>query len=99
MLPAQNPPRPTQLPVQPIANPNNKTTQATYNIDLQTFPTYLISSVPFQGVQLRLGRDLSQNISPITSEEEPETNPNPRVEDNSLDKDNISVLIEQPQKE
>jgi hypothetical protein len=34
LLPTQNPPRPTQLLVQPVANPNNKTTQAAYNIDL-----------------------------------------------------------------
>ena len=53
---AQNPTRPTQLLVQPIANPNNKTAQDEYNVDLQTyptFPTYLISTIPFQGVQLR----------------------------------------------
>ena len=93
LLPAQNPPRPNQLPVKPVANPNNKTTQAAYNIDPHTFPTYFISTVPFQGLQLRSGQDLSQNMSPITIEEEPETNTNPRIEDNVLNKDNIHVLI------
>lgn len=43
--------------------------------------------------------DLSQNMSPITIEEEQETNPNPRIEDNVLNKDNIPILTEQPQKE
>ena len=38
-------------------------------------------------------------MSPITIEEEPETSPNPRIEDNVLNKDNIHVLTEQPQKE
>ena len=74
LLPPQNPTRPTQLPVQPVANPNNKTVQVAYNVDLQTYPTfltYLISTIPFQGVQLRSGRDLSQNNPPITIEEEP----------------------------
>ena len=99
LLPAHNPPRPTQLPVRLVANPNNKTTWATYNIDVQKFPKYLISTVPFQGVQLGSRRDLSQKISPITIEEEPKPNPNPSIEDNALNKDNIYVLTEQPPKE
>ena len=52
-LPAQNTTRPTQLLVQPVANPNNKTVQEAYNVDLQTYPTYptyLISTIPLQGV-------------------------------------------------
>jgi hypothetical protein len=34
LLPPQNPTRPTQLPVQPVVNLNNKTVQAAYNVDL-----------------------------------------------------------------
>ena len=77
LLPPQNPTRPTQLPVQHVGNPNNKNILVAYNVDLQTyptFPTYLISTIPFQGVQLRSGRYLSQNNPPITIEEEPELN-------------------------
>jgi hypothetical protein len=51
---------------------------------------------PFSRSTTRSGRDLSQNMSPITIEEEPKTNANPRIEDNVLNKDNILVLIEQP---
>jgi hypothetical protein len=34
----QPPPRPTQLPAQPISNPNNKVAQPAYNVELQNFP-------------------------------------------------------------
>ena len=82
LLPPQNPTRPTQLPVQPVAKTNNKIVQAAYNVDLQTYPTlptYLISTIPLQGVQLRPGRDLSQNKPPITIQEEPELNSNVNI--------------------
>ena len=101
LLPAQNPTRPAQLPVQPVANPNNKTVHDAYNVDLQTyptFPTYLISTVPFQGVQLRSGKDLSQNNPPVTIEEEPELNPNPNIVDDAANEDNVVVLTKQIQK-
>ena len=57
-LQLQNPPRTTQLPAQPIANPNNRVAQPAYNAELQTYPTYLISTLPVQEVQLRSGRTL-----------------------------------------
>ena len=101
LLSTQNPTRPTQLPVQPVANPNNKIVQAAYNVDLQTyptFPTYLISTIPFQGVQLRLGRDLSQNNPPITIGEEPELNSNIKIVNKVAKEDSIVVLTEQTQK-
>lgn len=101
LLPPQNTTRPTQLLVQPVANPNNKTVQAAYNIDLQTYPaypTYLISTIPLQSVQLRLGRDLSQNKSPITIEEEPELNSNEKIVDEATNENNAAALKEQTQK-
>jgi hypothetical protein len=39
-------PRPTLLLAQPIPNPNNKPTQPLHNVDMQAFPTYVISHVP-----------------------------------------------------
>ena len=51
-----NPPRPTLLHAQPIPNPNNKPTQALNSIELQTLPSYLISTVPVHEIQLRSGR-------------------------------------------
>ena len=100
LLPPQNRTRPTQLLVQPVANPNNKSVQVAYNVDLQnpTFLAYLISTIPFQGVQLRSGRDLSQNKPPITIEEEPELNSDIKIMNEATNEDNAVVLIEQSQK-
>ena len=101
LLPPQNPTRPTQLPVQPVVNPNNKTIQATYNVGLQTYhtyPTYLISIISLQGVQLWSGRDLSQNKLPITIEEEPELNSNEKIVNEATNEDIFVILIEQNQK-
>ncbi|CAF4431391.1 unnamed protein product, partial [Adineta steineri] len=98
LLPPQNTTRPTQLPVQPIANPNNKTIQAPYNVDIQTYPTYptyLISTIPLQGVQLRSGRDLSQIKSPVTIEEEPELNSKQMMGDEATNENNAATLKEQ----
>ena len=95
LLPPQNTTRPTQLPVQPVANPNNKTVQVAYNVHLQTYPTYptyLISTIPLQGVQLRTERDLSQIKSPITIKEEPELNSNEKIVDEETNENNVVSL-------
>ena len=87
--------------MQPIANPNNKTIQAAYNVDLQTYPTYptyLISTIPLQGVQLRSRRDPSRINSPITIEEEPELNSNEKMVDEAKNENNAATLKEQTQK-
>ncbi|CAF4284639.1 unnamed protein product, partial [Adineta steineri] len=47
-----NPPRPTQLPTQPVANPNNRVGQPTYNTGAQNLPTYVITTIPIQQVHL-----------------------------------------------
>jgi len=45
----QKPPRPTQIPTQPILNlKNNKPVQFVYGTDLQTFPMYYIMPIPLQ---------------------------------------------------
>jgi hypothetical protein len=101
LIPPQNFTRQTHLTVQLVANPNNKTIQETYNVDLQTYPTYptyLISTIPLHGVQLRSGRDLSQNKPPISIEEEPELNSNEKIVNEAASEDNVVVLIEQTQK-
>ena len=51
--PIQNPPRPTPIPAQPIPNPNNRLTQPIQNIEVQTFPTFLITPALFNGIELR----------------------------------------------
>ena len=71
--PLQNPQRPTQIPVHPIANPNNnKTTQPIYNTKIQSLPTYFITPFPLLGVQLRLGRNLQPKLPIVTIEEHEE---------------------------
>ena len=47
-LQLQKPPRPTQLPAQPLANPNNRVAQPAYNAEIQAYPTYFISKLPVQ---------------------------------------------------
>ena len=51
-----NPPRPTQLLAQLVANPNNRVGQPAYNIGAQNLPTYVITTVPIQQFQLRSGK-------------------------------------------
>lgn len=58
-----NPPGPTQLPTQLVANPNNRVGQPAYNIGSQNLPTYVITRIPIQQVQLRLGKVLPQKPS------------------------------------
>ena len=63
------------MPSQPIANPNNRVAQLAYNAKIQPYPTYVISTLPVQEVQLRLGRTSPQqgkSKSTIVIEEEPE---------------------------
>lgn len=67
-----NPPSPTQLPSQPVANPNNRVGQPTYNTRAQNLPTYVITTVPIQQVQLRLGKILHQKPSIVIEEENEE---------------------------
>ena len=56
----QKPPRPTQLPVESLANPNNRAARPAYNAEIQAYPTYLISTLLVQEVQLRSGKTLPQ---------------------------------------
>ena len=69
----QNSQRPTQLPVQPVTNPNNnKTARPIYNTEIPSLPTYFITLVPLLGVQLRLGRNLQPDPPIVTIEEHEE---------------------------
>jgi hypothetical protein len=62
----QPPPKPTQLPSQPVANPNNKVERPIYNVEEGTFPTYAIVFV--HDIHLRSGKTLHKE-SPIVIEE------------------------------
>jgi hypothetical protein len=75
-LPSNQPPRPTQLPAQPISNPNNKVAQPTYNVELQNFPTYMITSLGINDIHLRSGKVLHQDAPIIVEEPIEEETPN-----------------------
>lgn len=60
-----NPPCPTPILEQPIANPNNRPTQPVHNMELQAFPTYVITSAPLNEIQLRSGKALNKTNSTV----------------------------------
>ena len=85
------------LPAQPIPNPNNKPTQALNNIELQTLPSYLISTVPVHEIQLRSGRVVNDKpkssiiIHELNEEEEDSNEPmnDAILEDVNIPKDPV----------
>ena len=68
-LPNAPKPRPTQFPSQPIENPNNREGKLAYNMGTQTLPTYVITTIPAQQVQLRSRKVLHQKPSVVIEEE------------------------------
>jgi hypothetical protein len=68
--PIQNPPRPAPILAQPIPNPNNRPTQPIQNIEVQTFPTYVIMPAPFNGIELRSGRVVNKTNPTMVIQEE-----------------------------
>ena len=56
----QSYPRPTQLPTHLVSNPNINPPQPLNNVEIQAFPTYVITPVPLQEIQLRLGKVLDR---------------------------------------
>lgn len=60
----QPPPRPTQLPVQLVANPSKRVDRSAYNVEETTlFPTY--SNLPTHDIHLRSGKFLQKDSPPI----------------------------------
>jgi len=71
VAPIKNPPRLTPIPSQPIPNPNNKPTQHVQNLEVQTFPTYVITPAPFSRIELRSRRVVNKtNPTMVIQEEE-----------------------------
>lgn len=50
------PQRPSQLPIQPLPNSNNKTSQPIYNLEEQNPQTYMTTPLDLNNVQLMSGR-------------------------------------------
>jgi hypothetical protein len=55
-----------------MSNPNNKPPQPLHNVDMQAFPTYVITHVPFQEIQLRSGKVLERQRPSVVIQEEEE---------------------------
>jgi hypothetical protein len=56
-----------------VLNPNNKPPQPLHNVEMQAFPTYVITLVPLQEIQLRSRKVLDrQRPSVVIQEEEGE---------------------------
>lgn len=87
--PKPTPPRPTQFPVQPIPNHNNKLAQPMKNVDLQTLHTYTITSVPINEIQLSFRNILNKiGLTVIIQEKQPTNSPlESKDEDLSLGED------------
>ena len=65
-------PKSTLLSAQPVSNPNNKPPQPLNNVEMQAFQTYVITPVPLQEIQLRLGKVLERQRPSIVIQEEEE---------------------------
>ena len=64
--------KPTLLPAQPVLNPNNKPPQPLFNVEMQALPTYVITYVPLQEIQLRSGKVLDRQRPLVVIQEEEE---------------------------
>ena len=65
VAPIPNPPQPTPIPAQPIPNPNNRPTQPVQNIEVHTFPTYVINPTSLNEIQLTSGKVLNKPNSTV----------------------------------
>jgi hypothetical protein len=68
--PIQNPPRPTPILAQPIPNPNNRPTQPVQNLEVETFPMYVVIPAPFSGIELRSQRVVNKTNPTVVIQEE-----------------------------
>eukprot|EP00253_Pinus_taeda_P027474 PITA_27474 len=68
----QQPPRPTQVPAQPVPNPNNRAERPAYSVD--EGPSY--PTLPLQNINLRFGKVLQKEPPIAGKQEENEENEN-----------------------
>jgi hypothetical protein len=94
--PNPNPPRPTPIPTQPIANPNNRPTQPVHNLEVHTFPTYVITPTSLNEIQLRFGKVLNKPNSTVVIQEEEQIDNQPNEEEHTLVQEEIPPHTPQP---
>lgn len=58
-----------------MANPNNKVDKLVYNVEVETFPTYLIVPIQLQEINLRSRKILHQKYPIILEENGEEETP------------------------
>ncbi|XP_059070728.1 uncharacterized protein LOC131860349 [Cryptomeria japonica] len=81
--PNANTPRPTQLPAQPVPNPNSKTQQLVYSINPNQYPAYVVS---ISDIHLRSGTTLLAPSSPVITE----------IPTKGVEKDNLPSMLVPP---
>jgi hypothetical protein len=94
--PNPNPPRPTPIPAQPIPNPNNRPTQPVQNLEVQTFPTYVITPTSLNEIQLRSGKVLNKPNSTVVIREEEHIYDQPNEEEDIPVQEEIPPHTPQP---
>jgi hypothetical protein len=71
-FPTNNPPPLPQLLSQPTTNTNNKKTQPTYITEMPNYPTYSITSLECQYIQLQSRRTLNKRTPLVFSKDDDE---------------------------
>ena len=90
-----SPPRPTLLLAQPIPNPKNNPTQALNITELQSLPSYVISTILVHEIQLRSRRVVNgkpKSSVVICEKNEEEEDPNEVMNDAILQDEDISNI-------
>jgi hypothetical protein len=95
---APNPDLPwtTPIPAQPIPNQNNRPTQPVQNIEVHTFPTYVINPTSLNEIQLRSGKVLNKPNSKVVIQEEEQLNNQPDEEKDTPVQEEIPPHTPQP---
>ena len=81
--PNPNPPRPTPIPAQPIPNMNNRPTKHAHNLEVQTFPTYVITPTSLNEIQLISRKVLNKPNSTVVIQEEEQIDNQPHEEEDT----------------
>jgi len=92
-LPSYQPPIQTQLSAQLVFNPINKVAQPAYNVELQDFPTYIITSLGINDIHCRSGKVLHQDAPVIIEEPIEEETPNQINNNDSIDPVNQTSMF------
>jgi hypothetical protein len=94
--PNPKPPCTTPILAQPIPNMNNRPTQPVQNIEVQTFPSYVITPTSLNEIQLRYGKVLNKPNSIVVFQEEEQIYNQPNEEEYILVQEEFPLHTPQP---